>query len=105
MKAARVIITVVVTTFLIAGCRQTSDDGIIHLNGRIEAPTVDLGPKVPGRVVQVLVREGDRVKAGALQIGRASCRERVWIWVGAVGVEETRGIENSRAMGSSLCGQ
>ena len=49
---------------LIAGCRDKPDDGTIHLNGRIEAPTVDLGPKVPGRVVEVLVREGDRVKAG-----------------------------------------
>jgi pyruvate/2-oxoglutarate dehydrogenase complex dihydrolipoamide acyltransferase (E2) component len=53
---------------LLAGCRDKTDDGTIHLNGRIEAPTVDLGPKVPGRVVEVLVREGDRVKAGALLV-------------------------------------
>jgi HlyD family secretion protein len=49
-------------------CSSKKDDGLIHLNGRIEAPTVDLGPKIPGRVVQVLVREGDRVKAGALLV-------------------------------------
>jgi HlyD family secretion protein len=50
-----------------AGCRRNVEDAnVVHLNGRIEAPTVDLGPKVPGRVLEVLVREGDRVKAGAL---------------------------------------
>ena len=33
---------------------------------RLEAPVVDLAPKVAGRVVEVNVREGDRVKAGDL---------------------------------------
>lgn len=51
---------------LLASCRKPVDDGTIRLNGRIEAPTVDLAPKVAGRVVDVLVREGDRVKAGQL---------------------------------------
>ena len=32
------------------------DDNVIHLNGRIESITVDLGPKVAGRVVSVLAR-------------------------------------------------
>jgi HlyD family secretion protein len=41
-----------------------AEDEVIRLNGRIEAVTVDLGPKVAGRVTEVLVREGDRVKAG-----------------------------------------
>jgi HlyD family secretion protein len=52
---------------LALSCRDAREDGdIICLNGRIEAPTVDLAPKVAGRVVEVFVREGDRVKAGAL---------------------------------------
>ena len=46
-------------------CRP-KDDGNVHLNGRLEAPVVDLAPKVAGRVVEVLVREGDRVKTGDL---------------------------------------
>jgi HlyD family secretion protein len=49
-----------------AGCRAKDDGRIVHLNGRVEAPLVDLAPKVSGRVVEVLVKEGDRVKAGDL---------------------------------------
>lgn len=52
-------------TLLVAGCRK-ADDASIHLNGRVEAVTVDLAPKVAGRVVEVKVHEGDRVKAGDL---------------------------------------
>ena len=48
-----------------AGCgRGVAPDEVIHLNGRIEAVTVDLGPRVAGRVIEVLVREGDRVRLG-----------------------------------------
>jgi HlyD family secretion protein len=58
-------------------CRHTrSTAEVVHLNGRIESPTVDLGPKIAGRVVQIAVREGDRVKAGdlllRLDLGEAS---------------------------------
>ena len=48
-------------------CRAKETGGV-HLNGRIEAPLVDLAPKVAGRVVEVQVREGDRVKAGDLLV-------------------------------------
>jgi HlyD family secretion protein len=50
---------------LAAACRP-KDTGTLHLNGRLEAPLVDLAPKVAGRVVEIRVREGDRVKAGDL---------------------------------------
>ena len=46
--------------------RAQSQEQTIHLNGRLEAVSVDLGPKVAGRVLEVRVREGDRVKAGDL---------------------------------------
>jgi HlyD family secretion protein len=45
-------------------CREAADPTQIRLNGRIEAAMVDLSPKVTGRVREVLVKEGDRVKAG-----------------------------------------
>lgn len=51
-----------------AACSRKADDGTIRLNGRIEATQVDLASKVPGRVVEVLVREGERVKAGQLLV-------------------------------------
>lgn len=52
----------------LAACRgQRADQGLV-LNGRIEAPFVDLAPKVTGRILEVRVREGDRVKAGDLLI-------------------------------------
>ena len=49
-------------------CGGADDDSLVHLNGRLEAPLVDLAPKVTGRVVDVLVKEGQRVKAGDLLI-------------------------------------
>jgi HlyD family secretion protein len=51
-----------------AACGEAEDPNVIHLNGRLEAPLVDVASKVTGRVVEVLVREGDRVKAGDLLI-------------------------------------
>jgi HlyD family secretion protein len=55
-------------TLFFAGCREGDDGSTIRLNGRIEAPMVDLAPKVAGRVLEVKVREGDRVKAGDLLV-------------------------------------
>ena len=50
------------------GCRAAEDPSVIRLNGRIEATLVDLAPKVTGRVIEVRVREGERVKAGDLLV-------------------------------------
>jgi HlyD family secretion protein len=48
----------------LGACREAADPNVVRLNGRIEAAMVDLSPKVTGRVREVLVKEGDRVKAG-----------------------------------------
>jgi multidrug resistance efflux pump len=53
---------------LAAACGPKEDPDVVHLNGRLEAPLVDLAPKVAGRVLEVRVKEGDRVKAGDLLI-------------------------------------
>ena len=58
--------TVLAAAALAAACRNGGDPNIVVLSGRLEAPVVDLAPKVAGRVVEVKVREGDRVKAGDL---------------------------------------
>jgi len=38
--------------------------GFVSSNGRIEATEIDIATKYPGRIEQVLVREGDTVNAG-----------------------------------------
>ncbi len=53
---------------LLGGCHRNGGPETIILNGRLEAPTVDLAPKVAGRVLEVKVHEGDRVKAGDLLV-------------------------------------
>jgi HlyD family secretion protein len=60
--------TLIGATLGLAACRGTEDPNLVRLNGRLEAPTVDIAPKVTGRVLEVLVREGDRVKAGDVLI-------------------------------------
>jgi len=59
---------VAITTVATGGCRRGPADDRVRLNGRIEAPLVDIAPRIQGRVVEVLVREGDRVKAGDLLV-------------------------------------
>jgi len=39
-------------------------DGIVSGNGRIEAVEIDVAPKAPGRIREILADEGDFVKAG-----------------------------------------
>src|SRR5215813_7362502 len=62
------LVVIVAAAMLVVACQGNEDPNLVRLNGRLEAPTVDIGPKIPGRVVEVLVREGDRVKAGDLLI-------------------------------------
>lgn len=72
MKRIRIVLALIVLTTIslvlaLSGCGHTkTEDTAVHLNGRIESATVDLGPKVAGRVLAVHVKAGDRVKAGDL---------------------------------------
>src|SRR5262249_8810721 len=52
----------------LSACSHKEDPNVVSLSGRLEAPTVDLAPKVAGRLTDVLVKEGGRVKAGALLV-------------------------------------
>ncbi len=96
MRVSRMALAFLAAAFVASGCRKAADDGSIHLNGRIEAPTVDLGPKVPGRVVEVLVREGDRVEAGALLV-------RLDLGETSIAVErEQAGVRSAQARAEDL---
>ncbi len=68
MRTARFLIPAAALAALTAACGPKEDPNVVRLNGRLEAPTVDLAPKVAGRVLEVKVREGDRVKAGDLLV-------------------------------------
>ena len=45
---------------------QDKNAGLVHGNGRIEAVEIDIAAKTPGRVKEILVREGDFVTAGQI---------------------------------------
>lgn len=77
-------------------CGPRESDDVVRLNGRIEAATVDLAPKVAGRVVEVLVREGDRVKAGTLLV-------RLDLGESAIAVErEQAGVRSAQARAADV---
>ncbi len=44
----------------------TEKGNIIRANGRIEATEIDIAPRISGRVKEILVNEGDYVKAGEI---------------------------------------
>jgi HlyD family secretion protein len=67
MKTVHVLAVVAIAASA-ASCRSRDANEPLVLNGRLEAPFVDLAPRVTGRIVEVRVREGDRVKAGDLLI-------------------------------------
>ncbi len=67
MRRIRRIAVFILAAAPAVACRDR-DAGTLHFQGRLEAPLVDLGPKVAGRVAEVRVREGDRVKAGDLLV-------------------------------------
>ncbi len=82
--------------FATAACRPKQDPNFVKLNGRLEAPSVDLAPKVAGRVVEVKVKEGDRVKAGDLLV-------KLDLGETALAVErDRRGLESSQARYADL---
>ena len=56
---------------LVIDCNR---DGRPTLNGRVEAYLSDLGPRVGGRLIELNVSEGQRVKAGEL-LARVSAEE------------------------------
>ncbi|MFA5678257.1 MAG: HlyD family efflux transporter periplasmic adaptor subunit [Pseudomonas sp.] len=44
--------------------QQGPGEGFVSGNGRVEATEIDIATKLPGRVEEILVREGDFVRAG-----------------------------------------
>ena len=53
-------------TLLLGACSNRDGSGALVLSGNIEVTDAQLSFKVPGRVIERLVTEGDRVKSGQL---------------------------------------
>jgi HlyD family secretion protein len=68
----RIVIIVVVVAAIFAGLAYSegwfSRDSSLQGSGTVEARDIRVGSKVGGRIDQVLVREGDTVKAGQVLI-------------------------------------
>ena len=63
--AAIAVAVAVALLYLASGLlKDRDDDGLISANGRIEATEIDVAAKVPGRIRDILVNEGDLVSAG-----------------------------------------
>jgi HlyD family secretion protein len=69
MKAKRPIVVGIIILIIIAGVltyyfRNRKDTGVLTLSGNIEVTEANVGFKLPGRIVELAVDEGDMVKAG-----------------------------------------
>jgi HlyD family secretion protein len=59
---------------LVAGCREKPPENRVRVSGHVEADDVQIAPEVGGRVLELKVREGDRVSAGDL-VARLDTRD------------------------------
>jgi HlyD family secretion protein len=48
----------------LAGCRQPEPSNMLRVSGQVEATEVQVAPEVGGRIVELRVSEGDRVRQG-----------------------------------------
>jgi len=52
---------------ILLGCKKKAEpEGTLFVSGRIDGDTVDISSKIAGRIVDLKVREGDSVQAGAV---------------------------------------
>ena len=76
--------------------------GIVSGNGRIEATEIDIATKTPGRVVDILAREGDFVQAGAVL---ARMDTQVLLAQQAEAQAQVRHAENTHQTAKSIVAQ
>jgi HlyD family secretion protein len=58
------IIVIGIAVFFIVSLKKQKDDGTMLLSGNIEVTETNVSFKIPGRIVERLVDEGDRIKPG-----------------------------------------
>ncbi len=74
ITAAAAIFLVVVILFVWTSEQSALPEGFASANGRLEATSVDIATKRPGRLSEVAVREGDRVEKGQI-VARMDVRD------------------------------
>ena len=75
MRDARLsVLPAVALACAVAGCRAQAPTDRVRVSGHVEAIDVQVSPEVGGRLVDLRVDEGDRVKAGDL-IARLDTRD------------------------------
>lgn len=61
-----IIIVIIIAVLLINNFRNKKDDGALSLSGNVEVTETNVGFKLPGRVMELTVDEGQQVNAGQL---------------------------------------
>jgi HlyD family secretion protein len=63
---AGIIILIIITIFLINHFRSKNDNNALNLSGNVEVTETNIGFKLPGRVIELAVDEGQQVRSGQL---------------------------------------
>lgn len=76
----------------------------LEASGSIEATQVDVAPRVQGRVIRLLVREGDRVRAGQVlvRLDDREARAQVAQAQAAVAAGEAKAIQAEQALAAAI---
>lgn len=66
--AAAALLGIGLLAFIGIGLWKAASPNPAPLQGQVDARTIDVAPKIPGRIDEVLIKEGDTVEAGAVMI-------------------------------------
>jgi len=61
-----VIVIIIIAVFLLNYFRTKKDTSVLNLSGNIEVTETNVGFKLPGRIIELVVDEGQQVKASQL---------------------------------------
>ncbi len=59
-------LSIALLVLLVTACKEEPPSNLVRVSGHVEATDVRLAPEAAGRIVQLTVKEGDRVEAGTL---------------------------------------
>ncbi|MGE4162798.1 MAG: HlyD family secretion protein [Vicinamibacterales bacterium] len=68
------LVTAILTALVVGACEEAAPDTTLRVSGFVEATEVQVSGEVGGRIVELAVREGDRVMRGSL-IARLDTRD------------------------------